>query len=357
MRIAVDYQSVFGSPTGIGVFARGLIEEARRSYPGIEWLLYAPKARHDLNTPERIIWESASIPVQSFLDKADLVYSPGFAPAILPVKRAVVTVHDIIGVFFQGNQAAVSSFYWRHWLPAALKRSTKLVASSASTQRDLERRLGIPGEHIPIVPLFAHARFQKLSNNSTIKQVLEYYSLDRPFFICTGTLEPRKNLIRLLEAYEIVKRRGRPEFGVAIVGKGAAGEGTVRRYVMEKGLSSDIRLLGYVPDDDLVALYNGSLGFVNVSLYEGFGLPALEAMCCGKSGVCSDRTSLPEVVGDSALSVDPMNVNEIALAMDTFFSDTQLRDELSKKAHARSSLFSSDKTVNSMVRIFKEVVR
>jgi len=353
VKVAVDYQSVSGKPTGIGVFTKNLIEAIRRQAPDIEFVLYQPDRDRDLRALERIWWESMTIPFRSLRDKPQLVYSPGFSPAIFSPFPCVVTVNDLIGLTFPGNQGLASSFYWRRWLPAALKRAKCLVAISEATKKDMVHYLGIPADRIPVVPDFVHPRFQKMENNSTIIPTLRKYPIREPYFICVGSLEPRKNLVRLIEAYDRLRRDKKNGFTLAIAGKGAAAEGDVRRLVRERGLEEHISFLGYVPEEDLAALYNGALGYVTVSLYEGFGLPALEAMQCGKSGVSSNRSSLPEVTGDTALLVDPEDTRQIAEALHRFAADAPLREELGRKARERAKMFSAEKAADQMIRIFR----
>ena len=171
--------------------------------------------------------------------------------------------------------------------------------------------------------------------------------------IAVGTLEPRKNILKLIQAYELIKKE-KVDFHLLIVGKSGIAEPVLKEYVKEKQLEAFVHFLGYVEDKDLTCLYNGALGFAAVSLYEGFGLPALEAMSSGISGISSNRTSLPEVVGNAALLVDPENVSEIADAIKRFSSDGRLRESLSRKAYERSKLFSTREMANKMINIFKE---
>jgi glycosyltransferase involved in cell wall biosynthesis len=354
MRIAVDFQSAKGKKTGIGVFATNLFEALKSEETGIEFMFY-DAGRQDLNTPRRVWWESVTVPLWAKRDRADLIYSPGFAPAMASGARRVVTVHDIIGMSHPSNQRGVSKFYWSRWLPAALKRAHRLVASSESTRRDLKRFLNIDESQVRIVPLSANSCFRIQSSKDTMYRVLKSRGLDQePFYLAVGSLEPRKNLIRLLEAYASLLQSGDPGFCLALAGKPAGAENDLYRFVKEKNLENKIKFMGYVGDEELVTLYNASLGYVTVSLYEGFGLPALEAMCCGKSGVVSNRSSLPEVTGDTAILVDPDNPSQIADALKTYAADSALRHHLGIAAHARSASFTPTVTARAMIEVFEE---
>ena len=352
MKIAVDYQSAAGKKTGIGVAAQNLFEAMREQSSGIEWLLYHNHGR-ELNTPGRILWESFELPKRTRRDRPDLLYSPGFAPPMWGNVPSVVTVHDLIGMAFPGNQTPVSSFYWATWLPNAIRRARRVVASSEWTRRDIERFLRIPPERVEVVPLGVDASFRKLEDRSGISEVLKQRGISRPFFVSVSTLEPRKNHLRLLQAYERLKSRGKANFMLVIIGKPGGAEQALKKFVEETSMAADVIFLGYIRHEELVCLYNAALGYIMVSLYEGFGLPVLEAMSCGLSGVCSDRTSLPEVAGKTALEINPEDVDAISRAMSRLSEDAGLREALSQAAYNRSKLFSTQRTADEMIRIFR----
>ena len=353
MKIAVDYQSASGRKTGIGVAAENLVTELRRQAPDIEWLLYS-SGQKDLNTPARIHWESFELPRRTKRDRPDLLYSPGFAPPIRGNVPSVVTVHDLIGLAFQKNQPSAARFYWSVWLPAAVKRARRIVASSESTRRDIERFLRIPRERVDVVPLGVDGAYRKLEDRSLIPETLKRLGIRQPFFISVSTLEPRKNHLRLLQAYEVLKQKRKNDFSLVIVGKPGGAEKQLDAFVKEKGLEPFVKLLGYARQEDVIHLCNAAWGYVMISLYEGFGLPVLEAMSCGLSGVCSDRSSLPEVAGNTALMADPESVEQIAQAMERYASGRGLRSSLCEAAYERSKRFSTALCASRMIEIFKD---
>ncbi len=354
MKIAVDFQSVYGQRSGIGVFTNNLFEAIKKEDPGIEFLFFGKNRTRDMNALERILWESVEIPLRVSKEKPDLVYSPGFAPALWSPAPQVVTVHDLIGLIYPSNQRRISRIYWSEWQPYALKRARCLVADSESTRRDIVRLLGIPEGKIRVVTLSANSCFKKIEHKNEAAPILEKFKIKQPFIVVVGTLEPRKNLLRLLQAYQTLRQRGKNTFSLVFVGKPGGAERELYDYVKEKRLEEFVNFLGYLRDEGVVLLYNTAIGYAMVSLYEGFGLPALEAMSCGISGIVSDRSSLPEVAGNSAIYVDPENVEEMAEAMSVYASDDNLRQNLSTAAWARSKEFSSVKMAQSMLRIFKE---
>lgn len=353
MKVAVDFQSASGQRTGIGVFTKTIIETMQRLDPGIEFILYSPKTERDLNVPARIWWESVRIPLKNLANKPDLIYSPGFSSAVWSSAPRVVTVHDVIGAAFPSNQKGASRFYWSRWQPMALKKAQRIVASSLSTRADLEKYLQIPASKVAVVPLAAKPHFKPMTDRQAVEQVLNRHGLRRPYFICVGTLEPRKNILNLIKAYEIFRKR-RAEVSLLIIGKPGGAEREIDDY-LQKSKVRGVYRLGYVSDEDLVGLYNGALGYAMLSLYEGFGYPVLEAMCCGLSGLASNRSSIPEIAADTAISVDPVNIGEIAAMMERFVSDDLLRNRLAVAAQERSHQFSLEHTAGSMIKIFKEM--
>ena len=356
MKIGVDYSSVVSGKTGIGVAAQNLIQAMKVTSPETEFILYH-SGKGDLNTPKRIFWESVRLPLKASRDKLDLLYSPGFAPPMWSPAPSVVTVHDLIGMAYPGNQGAVSGFYWSKWLPAALGRSRRVVASSEHTRGDIVRFLKLTPEKVSVVPLAVDPAFKKTDDGAKTAALLKKFGIRRSFFISVGTLEPRKNHLRLLEAYEILKQKKLNSFMLVIVGKPAAAEKEIKAFVRAKGLERDVIFLGYVELDELICLYNAALGYAITSLYEGFGLPVLEAMSCGLSGVCSNRSSLPEVAGNTALMVEPDDAGQIAEALLRYSEDSELRRSLSQKALERASRFSMERCARQMLGIFKDEIK
>lgn len=356
MRIAVDYQPVaLKRRTGIGMDAANLLSAMAKEAPELQWLLYQPVSKADFNALERMLWESVSIPLKALKDKPDLIFSPGFSPAIISPAPRVVRVHDLIGLRFPGNQKGFSKVYWSRWMPNAIKKARRIAANSEFTKREIMAFLGIPENRITVVRNSVSSDFRP-TERLTRESVRKKFGLEHPYFISVGTLEPRKNIIRLLRAYEQLRRNKKPVFGILVVGKPGGAEKELHSFVAEKKLEHWVKFLGYAEQEDMVALYNASVGYAAVSLHEGFGMPALEAMSCGLSGVCSNATSLPEVVGETAILTDPENEGMIADAMWQYFSDENLRLRLSTLALERSKTFSAQVSAKQMIGVFKDAL-
>ncbi len=352
MRIGIDESSLIQHRTGIGSFAYSFLPVLKEAPSGHTFFSYRPLGS-ELNTPRRIAWESWTLPREAEKDKVEALYSPGFSPPPWGRFKKVVTVHDLIGLIYPGNVGRAARFYWTAWLPHNVRRADVLAASSESTRRDIEKFLRIPASKVSVVPLAANPAYKKISDPGPIKVLLDGYGIKTPYLLAVGTLEPRKNSLRVAQAFK--KISAKTDVQLVYAGKDAGMGSALKRFVDESGLRSRVRILGYVPDDALVQLYNGALGYVMISLYEGFGLPVLEAMSTGLSGIVSNVSSLPEVTGDTALKVDPENTDEIAASILEFAANDSLRRRMAEAAHARSQKFSYEKTAIAMMNIFNKI--
>jgi glycosyltransferase involved in cell wall biosynthesis len=188
----------------------------------------------------------------------------------------------------------------------------------------------------------------------TAHPVLARHGLRRPFLVAVGNLQPRKNLARLVEAYALIRQKHR-DVQLVIVGPVGFRSSWVQRTIVDRGLSEFVRLLGYVEAEDLVALYNAATALVYPSVYEGFGLPVVEAMACGRPVIAADTSSLPEVVGSAGLLVDPFDVSAIAAAMERLIADPRLAAELGARGLAQAARFSWRQTASAALRTYEAV--
>jgi glycosyltransferase involved in cell wall biosynthesis len=235
------------------------------------------------------------------------------------------------------------------------RKASKIIAISENTKKDIIDYFGIDEEKIRVIYLGVDRQFSPQPDMDEVG-VLSKYNLPSGYILSVGTLEPRKNLIRLINAYKMVASSGEPVPKLVIVGGQGWGDEELGKVVRESGLIDLVILTGYVPDEDLPALYRNTTVFVYPSLYEGFGLPPLEAMACGTPVITSNVSSLPEVVGDAAILIDPYNTTEIAQAIASVLKDKELRERLRMNGLARSNLFSWDKTARETLKLYQEVI-
>ena len=275
--------------------------------------------------------------------KADLVHYPtGIGPRLskLPV---VLTVHDLC--FFHHPEwfSRSRALYYRCVMAAGIRRADCIIADSQATAEDIIRFMNIPAERIDVVPLGVDARFTPASTEEK-KRVREQYNLPERFFLFVGTVEPRKNLARLVQAWSLIRDSAPP---LVIVGRHGWGDAI--------SFPPDIIRLDYAAQELLPALYSAATAFVWPSLMEGFGLPPLEAMACGTPVLSSNTSSLPEVVGDAAIQVDPLDTQAIADGMAALAEDADLRERLRKKGLERAAGFSWQSTAAKTRAVYEKV--
>jgi glycosyltransferase involved in cell wall biosynthesis len=356
MRVGIDVRSSRGRKTGIGFYVHNLVD-GLQEHGGLQVSLYGLKGDSDLNTPQRMFWENFTLPSEIRKNELDIFHFPGFAGAMTKGKyKKVTTVHDLIGMIYPENLGKASRFYWQKWLPACVRNSDMTIAISEKTRSDMVRLLGIPEEKIKVIYEAAAENFVPVKDGAEFERVRERYSLPGNFMLNVGTVEPRKNLPLLLEAFSGYLDRSGSELELVISGKKDWGYDRVIAKIEELGLGSKVKFTDYVEDRDMAALYSLAKFFVFPSLYEGFGLPVLEAMACGRPVICSNSSSLPEVAGEAAVLVDPSDVKEMERAIERFDIDARAREDFSSRAALQAAKFSWKKTADKTVDAYKEVL-
>jgi glycosyltransferase involved in cell wall biosynthesis len=238
-------------------------------------------------------------------------------------------------------------------------RMDLLITESEHTKKDVIELLGVAADRVAVTPLAAHEQFEPVSDPARRQSVLEKHGLGgRPYILNIGTLEPRKNHRRLIEAFHRLKAAGdgANHLLVLVGGKGWLYD-EVFQTVVNYGLQADVKWLGYVPYADLPALISAADVFVYPSLYEGFGLPPLEAMRCGAAVIASNTTSIPEVVGDAGVLIDPENIDAIAAAIHEVLTTPELRASLQQKSLTRARSFTWERTARLTLDAYKVAQR
>jgi glycosyltransferase involved in cell wall biosynthesis len=296
--------------------------------------------------------EHFSIPRKLRRLKADLLHSPHYVLPLFCTTPAVVTVHDCIHLLFP--QYLPSRYAWRYahfMMGSAIKRSALVFTVSEATRRDILHFFPLTDpEKIQVVPNTLDPEVLEDPGEEEMERVRERYQIRGRFVLYAGNIKPHKNLDRLITAFSLLRRRGGFD-DVRLVIVGSAEENKyagLRRTAEVTGVRNDVRFFGFVPDRTLSALYRLSSVFAFPSLYEGFGLPPLEAMACGTPVVTSRLSSLPEVVGEAAVFVDPWSIEDIADGLARALTDEALRAELSKKGLERAKAFSWERSVKAI---------
>lgn len=314
----------------------------------------------------KILWETYTFPMQAKKDGCDVLLSLYQSATIAPRgMKHLMVVHDIIPHFFPEYLNNARKKLYQHLIEKAIVRADHVVAVSVKTEKDLIAHLGALSSKISVNPIDVDPIFKRTVSLHQAHEVLQKYSLHQGYIYAGGGLEKRKNIESLLIAYKLLLERNNkekfvfslpklvisgklmPELSPLIV--------DVERLVKEMNLSTCVRVLGFVPQEDLPALYNQALFFVFPSVYEGFGLPVLEAMSQGTPVLSSQTTSLPEVGKDAVMYCDPHDVDDIVRGMHAMFTNKEFRATLGTRGQLRSKDFSWSSFTRKIVRILSNM--
>lgn len=349
-------------PTGLGIYIKNIISKLKDK--NIDFKVFCPinlegvnviKTTEKLKTTYkkrgglvRFLWTQFVLPFK--VKKNDIVYHPFQYLSILSRSKQIITIHDFIPLYYP-EVAKHQYYYYKIVMPILLKKAHKIICISENTKNDVVKFFNVDEDKL--IKIY-NGYDEKLFNKNAIKDnVLNKYNIDKPYFISVGAGYSHKNLEAALKAFKNVTESSLCEF--IIVGKDSDYINKLKVLCKELKIEEKVRFVGYVPDEDLPTLYNKAIAFVYPTLYEGFGLPILEAMACGTVVLCSNNSSLPEVYGDAAISFDANDIQEIEKAMNLILSnkDESIRlIELSKK---RIAMFNWNITANEIIKLFNEM--
>lgn len=303
----------------------------------------------------RIAWEQTVLPFLVKKYRLDILHSPMHVlPGVCPVP-SVVTVLDLAFMRCPETFPRLQRKYLEFATKRAVRKANAVIAISENTRRDVIETFGVPESRVFTTPLGVDESFVPASSTS-VEEIRRRYGIQETSVLYVGTLEPRKNIPTLLTAFcRARKEIGQPCELVLAGGKGWFYQ-EVFRLIENLGLSDSVRFVGYVPREDLPTLYSAAAVFVYPSLYEGFGLPPLEAMACGTPVVTSNASSLPEVVGDAGIMVDPRDVDGFADAMLRTITNSDLSREMSRKGIGRAKLFTWENTARLTLQAYHEAL-
>ena len=368
MRIAIDARKL--RDYGIGTYVRNLLRHLSRIDQRTEYVLLCRAADcagiEELGENFRAVPESAPaysireqlrIPMDLRREGIDLFHAPHYVLPPLTPCRSIVTIHDCIHLRFpQYLPNRLAYAYARSSLWVATHRSNRVLTVSEASKRDILRYFRVPESKINVIPNAIDERFGEVPSADEVLRVRERYQLNDPFVLYAGNIKPHKNLERLIEAFHTLRRGGLDTVKLLIIGDEISKYAALRRAVHKYKLHKHVRFFGFVPDKTLAVLYRLAGVFVFPSLYEGFGLPPLEAMASGTPVITSNVSSLPEVVGDAALLIDPYEADAIAQAMRRVLTDAALREDLRQRGLQRVKEFSWERSVRRVHAIYQEVI-
>jgi glycosyltransferase involved in cell wall biosynthesis len=367
MRIAIDARKIHDY--GIGTYVRNVLKQLALQDTTNEYVLICRPDRcamvrelgpnftavPDGSAPYSLA-EQFTVPMDLRRHKVDLLHEPHYVlPPLVPC-RAVVTIHDCIHLRFpQYLPHRLAHTYARAFLWTATHQANRIITVSEASKRDILQYFRIPPEKIEVIYNGIDERFWMPPDADEMGRVSERYQLTSQFILYAGNIKPHKNLERLIEAFHQLRRSGFDELKLLIIGDEISKYATLRRAVHRYKLHKHVRFFGFVSDQTLAALYRLAAVFVFPSLYEGFGLPPLEAMASGTPVVTSNVSSLPEVVGDAALLIDPYSPEAIANGIRMVLTDPVLREDLRTRGLARAKEFSWARSVERVRAIYAEV--
>ena len=372
MRIAIDAHSIGARLGGNETYAINLIEALAEIDQTNLYTLYVTKRdalerfanRWPNFTVKQTLPHTPLIRIPLILSRelrrkpVDVLHVQYTAPPLAPCP-VVTTIHDL------AFEHLPETFNRRSWMQLRLtvrrtaRRAAQIITVSEYSRQDICNTYSIPSERITVTPEAASGKFFPLTDATELRAVREIYGIKRNYILSLCSIQPRKNLIRLVEAYSFLRKSSAhlelPQ--LVLAGKSGWRDDEIFRAAQRETVADDIVLTGYVADEHLNALYNGATCFVYPSYFEGFGLPILEAMKCGTPVVAGNRTSLPEVAGEAAILFDPFETKSLADALQRLLRDPECRATLSAKGFERAGEFSWKTTARLTLEVYERAAR
>jgi glycosyltransferase involved in cell wall biosynthesis len=369
MRIAIDARKL--RDFGIGTYLRNILIELSRLDRETEYVVLCRpddvESGDVLGRNFRMVQEPAApyslaeqfrIPLVLAREHVDLVHEPHYVLPPLLRCRSVVTIHDCIHLMFpEYLPNKLAYVYAKSSMWAASRKADRILTVSEASKRDILRFFNVRPEKVAVIYNAIDERFLAPADPARMDLVRQRYQLDDPFVLYVGNIKPHKNLERLIDAFGRARSQCHENLKLIIIGDEISKYPPLRRSVHKHKLDKHVRFLGFQPMETLAAFYRLARAFVFPSLYEGFGLPPLEAMACGTPVVTSNVSSLPEVAGGAALLVDPYNEEEIASAIVRAVTDESLRQELISRGIERARSFSWTQSVKQIHEIYMQVAK
>ena len=338
------------------VLARpGLFDGLAHRHPRLHVVHVDPTSR-----PARLAWEQTVLPALLRRLRVDVLHSPHHHTPLLlglgrKTPRRVVTFHDVTFLLLPKRYPLVRRLYMEGVTRASSRIADAIITPSKTVRRDVLRTLGTPPERVIAIPEAAGPQYAPVEDESALERVREKYRLPARYVLSVGSREPGKNRIRLIQAFAGLDSTEYLDCSLVIAGQPAWGYEGEFELVSQLHLEDRVRFLGYVPDEEMPALYGGATLLAFPSLYEGFGLPVLEAMACGTPVITSNVSAMAEVAGDAAMLVDPRDTAALRVALGSALSDSALRADLSARGIERAKEFSWQRAARETLTVYEIV--
>ncbi len=359
MRIAVNTRLLLkGKLEGIGWFTYQTLERIVRAHPEHEFYFFFdrpydeafvfapnvtpvvvhPQARHPILF---YIWFEWSLPMMLRKYKIDLFLSPDSYLSLSTKVPTCLVIHDLAFEHYPEHFVLSHRLYWRHYSPLFARKAKRIATVSTFSKEDIIKHYGIDPKNIDVVCNGAHDEYRPLDHNER-EAVKQKYAEGCEYFVFAGALHPRKNIVNLLKAFVIFKKRQKTNMKLVIAGRPAWKYEEVEQMRQSMDFKDDVKWVGYMNVDELSQVIGGAYALVYASLFEGFGIPILEALQCNVPGIVSNTSSMPEVAGDAALLVDPTSPEDIAAKMHLLYKDENLRKKLISNSAQQTKKFNWD---------------
>jgi glycosyltransferase involved in cell wall biosynthesis len=352
MRIGIDSRSLNQKGLGVGRYLFDLLKHYPELDRSNEYLLYLkqtglPSALSNFSSKaislplinSNFAWLNFRLPVELLRDKIDLFHCPFYGLPVYQPCPMVVTIHDIIyeihPEWFPKLQGASFRFLSR----LGAKTARKVIAVSEHTKKDIMERYHVPESKIEVIYEAPDDMYRIIKDEALLKRTKQKFGITKDFLIHVGAIHKRRNIVSLLKVFKRLKESGR-DLQLVLVGSIQWPFIDLKQLLLEMGLKSDVVHLEFISDENLACLYNAARLFVYPSLYEGFGLPLVEAMACGTPIAASNVSSIPEVIGDAGILFDPYNEDEILDSIKTIIDDKNARDSLISRGSDRVRRYS-----------------
>ena len=371
VRIGVDIRELVANKrTGIGSYLTGFLQYALRTHPGHTYILYGNQNVDFSLDHENVIlrrlresvtlwWDQVLLVQWLRKDRVDCFFSPYYKAPILGVCPHVITIHDLLFMMIPEYRELRHRLYnliFRRWAGLIASRANRVLTDSECSRRDIIRELKVEEDKVRAVPLSVREGIGPVKDQLALNRVKEKYHLRDSYMLSVGNLKPHKNIPMLLEMYARLPKALQNKYQLVLAGGDAGGSLPLQQEIAEKGLKENIVMIGGIPEQDLPSLYSGAYLFLFPSLYEGFGLPALEAMTCGTPVVASRTSSIPEVVGEASVLLDPRNTEEWAIAVKEILEDDGKHKDLSSAGLLRAQEFTPERCYGTVFSIIEEAV-
>lgn len=372
MRIGIDSRMYSPKFTGIGRYVKELVEHITRLDEENEYVLFFNEDEYSQYMPpsprvskRRVKAAHYSLSEQTGFTKAlnseelDLVHFTHFNAPVLYQKPSIVTIHDLTLSKFADEDGAgvLKKFGYQVTIKNIIKKAKRIITVSQNTKEDAIKYLGASVDKLKVIYEGIGSEFKPITDTKALELVKQKYGITKPFFLYIGAWRKHKNLLQLIKAFNLFKNSHGLDFQLVIAGKGKEDyTATVMKTIQEFGLRGHIVTPGYIEETDLPALYSAATALLFPSLYEGFGLPILEAMACGTPTALANISSLPEIAGqENAIYFDPNSMEQMAAVIFRFATEDKLREDLKGKGLERVKHFSWEKMATETLALYKEV--